>query len=148
MVSCVSGLWRKISCLPEWHRRYTFSVIHLQSRSENRQQERKIYLTPVHIPGAENKNARSTFYQSDGMTIESALTLQDFSTTFYPVDLFASRLNFQIPCYVSWKQDPMSSGEQMFFSILPFTRKSGVLQKVITGNPLLILITPDWKTES
>lgn len=66
------------------------------------------------------------------------------------VDLFASRLNFQIPCYVSWQPDRMAWTTDAFsipwknltvFAFPPFNQISAVLQKLLRGDPLLILIT-------
>lgn len=70
---------------------------------------RKIHLTAVHIPGVENTNAdflSRHFMDKMEWQLNQDLTYKIFQQLFHPqVDLCASRLNFQIPCYVSWQPD-------------------------------------------
>lgn len=121
---------------------------------------RKIHLTAVHIPGVENTNAdflSQHFMDQMEWQLNQQITCKIFQQLFQPeVDLFASRLNFQIPRYVSWQPDPMAWRTDAFsipwknlkaFAFPPFNLISAVLQKVLRDDPLLILITPLWKTQ-
>ena len=56
----------------------------------------------------------------------------------FEIDLFASRLNFKIPTYVSWKPDPnakhvnalFTQWEEHFYAFPPFSLIVTCLQKI------------------
>lgn len=79
--------------------------------------QRNIHLTAVHIPGIENVKAdflSRHFLDQMEWQLNRHLFRRIVQTLFYPqVDLFAIRLNYQLPKYVSWQPDPMAYGRQM-----------------------------------
>ena len=69
------------------------------------------------------------------------------------IDLFASRLNNQVPQYVSWHPDPGASyidaftvdwHTLFFYAFPPFSLITRCLQMVIADEAEGILITPVW----
>ena len=72
------------------------------------------------------------------------------------IDLFASRLSHQIPCYMSWKLDPFSMGRDAFqikwdrglvYAFPPFSLIARVLKKVQKDLSCMMIITPLWQTQ-
>ena len=73
------------------------------------------------------------------------------------LDLFASRLNHQLTCYVSWIPDPNAVGVDAFtldwgiqynHVFPPFSLIPQVLQKVEEDQAEVILVAPHWPTQS
>ena len=72
------------------------------------------------------------------------------------VDLFASRLNYQLKPFVSWRPDPEAKAidafsldwrEQYFCAFPPFSLINRVLQKVEQDQRQGIIIVPMWNTQ-
>lgn len=72
------------------------------------------------------------------------------------IDLFASRQNYQVPKYASWKPDPGAwavdalsfKWENLFgYAFPPFALIGKVLQKMKHEQATLILVCPDWTTQ-
>ena len=72
------------------------------------------------------------------------------------VDLFASRLNKQLPKFVSWHPDPQAWQVDAFtiswnnltgYLFPPFTLLSWCLQKVRVEKATVLLIAPVWRTQ-
>ena len=73
------------------------------------------------------------------------------------IDLFASRLNFQIMPYISWHADPTAvhtdaftlswSNYQCFYAFPPFSLINRVLTKIERDEAVGILIAPLWHTQ-
>ena len=72
------------------------------------------------------------------------------------IDLFASRLNAQVPCYVSWKPDPeatyvgacsISWENHFFYAFPPFSLIPRCLQKIEMEKAEGIMIVPLWPTQ-
>ena len=72
------------------------------------------------------------------------------------IDLFASRLNRQLPKYMSWHPDPGScavdylqhSWRSLYGCVFPpFCLIGKVLAKVWKDQSLLLIITPAWQTQ-
>ena len=73
------------------------------------------------------------------------------------VDLFASRLTFQLPQFVSWKPDPhaiaidaflMNWGDIRGYAFPPFALVGRCLQQVMTQNvDHLVLVAPVWPAQ-
>ena len=72
------------------------------------------------------------------------------------VDLFASRVNAQVDCFVAYRPDPHAShidaftiswSDMTFYAFPPFACLGKVIRKIITDKSRGILITPDWKTQ-
>lgn len=117
--------------------------------------KRNIHLTAVHIPGIENVKAdflSRHFLDQMEWKLNPHLFQEIVHVLFHPqVDLFASRLNYQLPKYVSWqpdqtawKMDALSIPWKNLkaYAFPPFNLISQVLQKVRRDNPLMILVTP------
>ena len=73
------------------------------------------------------------------------------------IDLFASRLNHQVSCYVSWKSDPGAAfivafsiiwDKQLFYAFPPFTLIARCLQKIQTDSAEGFMIVPMRATQS
>ena len=121
----------------------------------------KIWISAAHIPGRENVVADhesrrvnlDAEWKLDSSLLQSALSELEFSPT---IDLFASRLNAQLPRYVSFRPDPIAVGtdafslcwkEEIFYAFLPFSIIAQVLQKVQQDQGTGILVVPDWPTQ-
>ena len=73
------------------------------------------------------------------------------------LDLFASRLNHQLPQCIAWRLDPFSQGtdaihqdwsQDYLYVFPPFCLISRILQKVRQERtPSMLLITPTWHTQ-
>jgi len=70
------------------------------------------------------------------------------------IDLFASRVSHQIPCYVSWKPDPCCQSVDAFqtsweqnlnYAFPPFCLIGRVLDKLAREQAEMILVTPLWQ---
>ena len=72
--------------------------------------ERNIWLTATHIPGIENVEADAQSRQFNDRTewkLDSKIFQRITDKLFSPeIDLFASRLNYQLKPFVSWGPDP------------------------------------------
>jgi hypothetical protein len=74
----------------------------------------------------------------------------------FDIDLFASRLNYKVPCYVSWRPDPdvilidafyMDWGPYLFYVFPPFSMIATCLQKITQDKATGVLIVPIWTTQ-
>ena len=72
------------------------------------------------------------------------------------VDLFASRLNFKLPQYVSFRPDPSAMAIDAFslqwshfhaYAFAPFSLIGRILKKVIEEQADLLLVAPIWQTQ-
>ena len=72
------------------------------------------------------------------------------------IDLFASRLNAQLPYYSSWKPDPGASfkdaftipwTDNYFYAFPPFSIILLCLQKIEQEEAEGILVVPNWPTQ-
>ena len=73
--------------------------------------ERNIWLTAVHVPGAQNveaDRASRTKYECESEWQLDPVLFKALNTNCGPfeVDLFASRVNAHCPLYFAWKADP------------------------------------------
>ena len=75
----------------------------------------------------------------------------------FDIDLFASRLNYKVPCYVSWRPDPdaklidafyMDWGPYLFYAFPPISMImiATCLQKITQDKATGVLIVPIWTT--
>ena len=101
--------------------------------------EREIWLSSCHIPGSMNMEADSesrVFSTSTEWSLHPEV-FDHINEMWGPfeIDLFASRLNFKIPTYVSWKPDPdvkqvnalfMQWGKYLFLCFSPFQPDSNL----------------------
>ena len=73
------------------------------------------------------------------------------------VDLFATRLNYQVPIYVSWRPDPLAfrvdafsfiwNFDTLFYAFPPFSLVSRLLRKVEQEQAEVLLVAPIWATQ-
>ena len=72
------------------------------------------------------------------------------------IDLFASQLNAQLPCYVSWKPDPGASytdaftipwTDYYFYAFPPFSIILRCVQKIEQEKAEGLLVVPNWPTQ-
>ena len=122
--------------------------------------KRDIWLSACHIPGVQNSEAdtesrkfnESTEWSLDSVVFDSVLALWGP----FQIDLFASRLNFKVANYVSWKPDPgatfinaflMNWQHHYFYAFPPFSLISTCLQKIEQDQASGVLLVPVWKTQ-
>ncbi len=123
--------------------------------------ERKIILSAHHVPGKENCIAdfQSRVFMD---RLEWKLHPQIFrrvcqKLSFQPtIDLFASRINHQVPRYAAWKPDPgaiitdafsTTWTNELAFVFPPFCLLPHVLRKVKEDRATVLLIAPTWTTQ-
>ena len=72
------------------------------------------------------------------------------------VDLFASRLNYQLPQYISWRPDPGAMSTDAFqsnwtnlkgYAFPPFALIGRCLQKIRVEQSTVVLIAPTWQNQ-
>ena len=121
----------------------------------------KNWITATHIPGIFNIEADKESRVQEERTewILSKTVFDDIikQLEFKPdIDLFASRLNKQIPEFVSFRPDPesmavnafnMDWGNKKFYAFPPFICVPHVLQKIWQDRALGIVIVPDWSNQ-
>ena len=121
---------------------------------------RDIWLIAVHLPGKDNIQADKLSRMYHGNT-EWAIRRDLFvkiNKRFGPLDfdLFATRLNNQLPDYASWKPDPGAKlCDAMSFNwttvcgyaFPPFILIGKVLKKVEHDKCKLTLIVPEWPSQ-
>ena len=105
---------------------------------------RNIWLSACHIPGVKNTEADKESKCQNEST-EWSLTLEVFEDInklwgTFDIDLFVSRLSFEVPSYTAWKPDPMAS----FVDALLMDWK---LQKIETDRAKEVIIVPLWRTQ-
>lgn len=124
--------------------------------------DRDIWVSAGHIPGVSNvtaDRASRNFNDRTEWKLDSRIfhaMLNDLGVS-PDIDLFASRLNFQIQKYVSWQPDPDAICSDAFsltwsdFSVYlfpPFCLINRCVQKVIADKARGVIITPLWPTQS
>ena len=118
--------------------------------------QRDISLTAQHIPGVTNLVA-----DTESRTIRDRMDwklspgiFDRVNLIFGPleVDLFASRLTYQLPCYFTWRPDPQAEATDAFqqnwgpligFANPPWCLR--VLSQVMDQKAQVVLVVPVWK---
>ena len=133
----------------EVHKIWQFAIAH------------KMWITATHIPGILNKEADAESRKSETRT-ECQLNITDLSRLiealqFTPViDLFATRVNTQLPKFIAYRPDPdcqgvnaftMSWGNLAFYAFPPFSCLGRVIKKICHDKAKGILIIPDWPNQ-
>ena len=121
---------------------------------------RAVWLTVSHIPGKDNivaDKASRIFDDSTEWKLDVSIFNKVISILGQPnIDMFASRLNFQITPYVSWFSDPnalavdaltIDWSNYFVYAFPPFSVLPQVLQKIEREPSLAILIVPNWPTQ-
>ena len=123
--------------------------------------KRGVWISAAHIPGVLNtevdeesrKINSNSEWKLDSRVLQSTLTQLEFTPS---VDLFASRLNAQYECYVSFRPDPeafavdafsLSWQSLDFYAFPPFSVITRVLQKVRRDRAEGIIVVPRWPTQ-
>lgn len=124
--------------------------------------ERNIWLTAVHIPGVDNVVAdqqsritnTSTEWSLNQQIFHDAISRLGFTPD---IDLFASRINYQIKPYVSFHPDPgaiavnafhMSWKQFQAYIFPPFCLIPRILQKIQEEQCTAVLVAPRWPTQT
>ena len=121
--------------------------------------KRQIALSATHIRGVDNVDAdmaSRSFNMDTEWMIDHTVFLELCNVYTRPdVDLFATRINCQLPCYVSWRPDPQAKATDAFsipwnfnthYAFPPFSVIGRTLQKTLRDKANLILIAPLWPT--
>ena len=118
--------------------------------------ERKIWLQSHYLPGKQNIEADRCSRTQDAsnwrLKRQVFLTFAQMYGPF-PVDLFASRTNTQLPVFFSWKPDPQASQVDAMiqywppnsYAFPPFSLIEAVLHKIHRENLMIMLIAPLWR---
>lgn len=121
------------------------------------------WLTAAHIPGSSNVIAdgesRHFHSQDTEWMLNSELLTRALRTlNFQPeIDLFASRLNKQLPVFCSFRPDPEASfinaftiswANKKLYCFPPFSCILQVLQKIIQDQTTCVVVVPDWPTQA
>ena len=121
-----------------------------------------LWLSATHCPGVLNVEADiasrvfndSTEWQlAPGLFRTHCLSWGDIS-----IDLFASRLNFQVQPYCAWQPDPYAFAIDAFlldwgrwsliYAFPPFSLVNRVLQKIVQDQAEAVMVVPRWTTQS
>ena len=121
---------------------------------------RNIWLSAAHIPGKKNilaDTASRVFHDNKEWMLRPDIFQQITTIWGKPsIDLFASRLNAQLPCYTLWKPDPNASYVdalsisweiKFFYAFPPFSLIPRCLQKIQMETAEGIMIVPMWLTQ-
>ena len=119
-----------------------------------------IWLSATHIPGSKNiqadKESRVLTESTEWSLSQGVFNSVQERWGMFDIDLFASRLNFKVPQYVSWRPDPgaqfinaflMNWKRHYFYAFPPFSLLATCLQKIEQGQSTGILIVPMWTTQ-
>ena len=121
---------------------------------------RNIWITAEHLPGRLNTVAdcmsRKFNEKKEWMLDKQAFEniVRHFGVP--EIDLFASRLNAQLPRFISWLPDPEAEtvnaftvnwGPLKFYAFPPFCLISKCLSKVMTDKATGLLVVPNWPTQ-
>ena len=122
---------------------------------------RDIWLSASHVPGVENVAAdfESRHFNEDAEWKLNTVVFNRIVQAFGPfdIDLFASRLNTQLPVYVSWRPDPQAQFVDAFsiswhgyncYLFPPFSVISRCLRKVVEDQANGVIVVPLWTTRS
>ena len=122
---------------------------------------RDIWISAAHIPGVMNEEADKasrvfndrTEWQLDQRVFQDVVRTLNISPS---IDLFASRLNAQLPRYVSWQPDPNATYTDAFtvdwsefdsYMFLPFSLINRCLQKVTLETARAVIVVPLWSNQ-
>ena len=123
--------------------------------------DRDITLSAIHIPGIDNVDADGA---SRNFNIDTEWMIKPHVFAMlckvYPkpaMDLFACRLNAQLPKYISWRPDPNACDTDAFtvswtngylYAFPPFSVIGRTLQKIQQDRASVLLVLPLWPTRA
>lgn len=119
---------------------------------------RELWLWASHIPGVSNEEAdfeSRNFTENTEWGLNKKIFQRICDRWGTPdVDLFASRLNHQVPCYASWGPDPFCSFVNAFtfkwsefdlcFIFPPFRLMTRCVQKIREEGANAVVVSPSW----
>ncbi|XP_063411285.1 uncharacterized protein LOC134694218 [Mytilus trossulus] len=121
---------------------------------------RNIWLTAAHLPGSENCEADYESRNSNDDTeweLDSEVYIKIEQLFGSPdIDLFASRLNYKVTPYCSYRPDPNAKlvdaftfnwGTNFNYIFPPFSILGAVLRKIVQDQADAIVIAPLWPTQ-
>ena len=120
-----------------------------------------IWLSACHLPGAMNVVAdresrvfhKETEWKLNAQVFRRGVKALGSSPV---IDLFASRSNYQIKPYISWRPDPEAVhvdaftydwSNELFYAFPPFSIIPRVLQKIREDRATGILVVPNWPSQ-
>ncbi len=120
------------------------------------------WLTASHIPGKLNVEAdeesRKHEFRTEWMLKKDIFAHTIMGMGFSPnIDLFASRLNNQLPRFASFRPDPNAEiinaftipwDNMDFYAFPPFVCIAKVIQKIVLDEGTGILVVPDWPNQT
>ena len=124
-------------------------------------EDKNIWTTASYIPGIENYDADAESRKKQ-TELEWMLNQKNFTKIiskfkFQPeADLFPSRLNAQLPVFVSYHPDPeamhtnaflISWRGRPFYAFPPFAVIGKVLHKIVLDLATEIIVVPNWPTQ-
>lgn len=122
---------------------------------------RNIWLSATHVPGIDNEADFMSrhFNESVEWKLKECFFSKISQIWGMPdVDMFASRLNKQVDCFVSWKPDPDAmavnafslnwSDYSLIYSFVPFSLVGRTIQKLRQDRGEMILVAPVWTTQN
>ncbi len=123
--------------------------------------DRDLWLSAAHLPGSANCEADLHSRKAYSIETEWQLDITVFNCVShvlgpFDIDLFASRLNTQLPSYVSWKPDPEAKAVDAFsiswfglnaYIFPPFSLLQKVISKVAREEADVVVIAPLWPTQ-
>ena len=121
---------------------------------------RGIYLSAAHIKGIHNTEA-DLLSRTGNIDTEWSLSPSIFNSLVSvfgvpQVDMFASRINFKLSSYFSWRPDPSSLVTDAFtvswhdfygYAFPPFRILGQVLRKIVKDRATVLLVMPLWPTK-
>ena len=123
--------------------------------------ERDIAITAQHIPGVSNTVAdcesRMERDRSDWMLAPQVFHKINEALGPLEIDLFASRLTYQLPRFFSWRPDPQAAAVDAFqqdwsqlrgYANPPWCLMGRVLSKVESQQAQVILVAPVWRAQT
>ena len=120
-------------------------------------EEREIYLSAAHVKGSDNVEA-DRLSRIENVDTEWSISQPLFDRLCVifgrpSVDLFASRINYKLACFLSWHPDPSAVATDAFafswsdfygYAFPPFSVLGRVIQKIIRDRATVLLIMPLW----
>ena len=121
--------------------------------------DRNLTLSAVYVPREENQIAdkKSRVFQDSLEWMLHPVVFQALQkeVSGFSIDLFATRVNHQVPAFVSWRPEPGAVATDAFnvkwdfqlaYLFPPFCMIKRCLRKIQQDQPLCVLITPVWKS--
>ena len=152
VIACVNKMGSSIPVLNKISREiWEFAISH------------DIFIAATFIPGVENVRAdkesrNKTYFETEWSLNSEVFNIVNDKFGPFDIDLMASRLNFKIDPYVSWRSDPgarfcnayLLPDWNIYFSYCfpPFNQINRVLQKVIQDKCCMCIIVPRCTTQA